>query len=102
MNSVPVEEKTDQPSGRSQRGLDWFAFFLADIQTRWGPFVAAYLTSNSWAQFDIGLVLTIGTLATMALQIPVGAMVDYITAKRLLAATAVVAISGSALLLAFW
>lgn len=102
MNSVAVEEKTDQPSGRSQRGLDWFAFFLADIQTGWGPFVAAYLTSNSWAQFDIGLVLTIGTLATMALQIPVGAMVDYIPAKRLLAATAVVAISGSALLLAFW
>src|SRR6202008_197832 len=103
MNSAAAEEeKSRQPSSRSQRGLDWFAFFLADIQTGWGPFVAAYLTSNSWAQLDIGMVLTIGTLATMALQIPVGVLDDTIPAKRLLAATAVVAISGSALLLAFW
>jgi MFS family permease len=103
MNSAAaVEEKTRRPSSRSQHGLDWFAFFLADIQTGWGPFVAAYLTSNSWTQFDIGLILTIGTLATMILQIPIGALVDYIPAKRLLAAVAVAAISGSALLLAFW
>jgi MFS family permease len=99
---LPREDKTHQPSCRSQRGLDWFAFFLADIQTGWGPFVAAYLTSKSWSQFDIGLILTIGTLAAMALQIPIGALVDHIPAKRLLAAVAVVAISGSALLLALW
>jgi MFS family permease len=97
-----VEEKSRQPSIRSQRGLDWFAFFLADIQTGWGPFVAAYLTSNSWTQLDIGLILTFGTLATMLLQIPVGALVDYVPAKRLLAAMAVAAISASALMLAFW
>jgi MFS family permease len=103
MNSATaVEEKSREPSSRSQRGLDWFAFFLADIQTGWGPFVAAYLTSNSWTQLDIGLILTIGTLATMVLQIPVGALVDFIPAKRLLAAVGVAAISGSALLLAFW
>jgi MFS family permease len=101
-SAVAVEEKSYPPSGRSQRGLDWFAFFLADIQTGWGPFVAAYLTSDNWTQLDIGLILTIGTLATMVLQIPVGALVDYFPAKRLLAAVAVVAISGSALLLAFW
>src|SRR6185369_10974290 len=97
---APKGEKA--PALVSQRGLDWFAFFLADIQTGWGPFVAAYLTSSNWTQLDIGLVLTIGTLATMAMQIPVGALVDYIPAKRLMAATAVAAISGSALLLAFW
>jgi MFS family permease len=103
MNSAAALEETQhQPSSRSQRGLDWFAFFLADIQTGWGPFVAAYLTSNHWAQLDIGLILTIGTLATMVLQMPIGALVDYLPAKRLLAAVAVVAISGSALLLAFW
>ena len=28
-------------SRRSFYGLDWFAFFVADIQTGWGPFVAA-------------------------------------------------------------
>jgi MFS family permease len=89
-------------SSRSLRGLDWFAFFLADIQTGWGPFLAAYLTSVAWAQFDIGLVLTLGTLAAFAFQIPGGAVVDRVPAKRLLAAIAVVCVSGSALLLVFW
>lgn len=90
------------PSRQSQRGLDWFAFFLADIQTGWGPFVAVYLTSQSWTQFDIGLILTVGTLSAMALQIPMGALVDRVPSKRLLAGIAVIAISGSALLLAWW
>jgi MFS family permease len=78
----------------SQRGLDWFAFFVADVQTGWGPFVAAYLFSVAWTQFDIGLVLTIGTVATFALQIPAGAAVDRIPSKRLVAAIAVAAVSG--------
>ena len=91
-----------QPLHRSQRGLDWFAFFLADVQTGWGPFVAAYLTSVAWMQLDIGLILTIGTLTGLAMQIPVGALVDRVPAKRLLAALAVFAISTSALLLGLW
>ncbi|MGB8589647.1 MAG: MFS transporter, partial [Pseudolabrys sp.] len=49
-------------SQRSLRGLDWLAFFVADVQTAWGPFVATYLTSVAWTQFDIGLILTIGTI----------------------------------------
>lgn len=89
-------------SQRSLRGLDWFAFFVADIQTGWGPFVATYLTSVAWTQFDIGLVLTIGTITGLALQIPAGALVDRVPAKRLLAALAVASISASALLLAYW
>ena len=101
-SAVAPEDKKHQPSCQSQRGLDWFAFFLADIQTGWGPFVAAYLTSQSWTQLDIGLILTVGTLTAMALQIPIGALIDHVPAKRLLAAVAVAAISGSALLLAFW
>ena len=89
-------------SQRSLRGLDWFAFFVADVQTGWGPFVATYLTSVAWTQFDIGLILTIGTITGLALQIPAGALVDRVPAKRLLAALAVASISASALLLALW
>jgi MFS family permease len=89
-------------SSASLRGLDAFAFFVADIQTGWGPFVAAYLTSVGWLQFDIGLILTIGTMAGFVLQIPMGAVVDALPAKRLLAAIAVACISASALLLAAW
>ena len=89
-------------SQRSLRGLDWFAFFVADVQTAWGPFVATYLTSVAWTQFDIGLILTIGTITGLALQIPAGALVDRVPATRLLAALAVASISASALLLALW
>ena len=89
-------------SQRSLRGLDWFAFFVADVQTGWGPFVATYLTSVAWTQFDIGLILTIGTITGLALQIPAGALVDRVPAKRMLAALAVASISASALLLALW
>ena len=89
-------------SQRSLRGLDWFAFFVADVQTGWGPFVATYLTSVAWTQFDIGLILTIGTITGLALQIPAGALVDRAPVKRLLAALAVASISASALLLALW
>jgi MFS family permease len=103
MTSQPMRADatvTKKASGASLRGLDWFAFFVADIQTGWGPFVAAYLTSVGWLQFDIGLILTIGTLATFALQVPVGALVDWVSGKRLLAALAVLSISASAFLLA--
>jgi MFS family permease len=89
-------------SRRSERGLDWFAFFLADVQTGWGPFVAAYLTSMAWTQFDIGRMLTIGTLTGLVLQVPAGALVDRVPAKRLLAVAAVIAVSGSALVLVLW
>src|SRR4026207_1952730 len=89
-------------SGRSLGGLDWFTFFVADIQTGWGPFVAAYLTSVGWTQLDIGSILTIGTLASFALQIPAGALVDCVAAKRSLAALAIASVSCSALLLALW
>ena len=34
------------PSRRSLRGLDWFVFFVADVQTGFGPFVAVYLTTR--------------------------------------------------------
>ena len=76
---MPQDEKRP-PSRRSQRGLDWFAFFLADMQTGWGPFVAAYLTSKTWTQLDIGLILTVGTASAMALQIPIGALVGRLAA----------------------
>jgi MFS family permease len=89
-------------SSASLRGLDGFAFFVADIQTGWGPFVAAYLTSVGWLQFDIGLILTIGTMTAFVLQVPVGAVVDAVPRKRLLAGTAVACISASALVLAAW
>jgi MFS family permease len=86
----------------SARGLDWFTFFLADIQTGFGPFVAIYLTAHEWAQLDIGLVLTAGGLVALAAQMPGGALVDAIRSARLVAVLAIVGICLSALALAIW
>jgi MFS family permease len=92
----------DAAARGSARGLDWFTFFLADIQTGFGPFVAIYLTAHAWTQFDIGLVLTTGGLVALACQMPGGALVDAVRSARLVAMVAVAAICLSALALAIW
>src|SRR5215468_9065011 len=92
----------DAAARASARGLDWFTFFLADIQTGFGPFVAVYLTAHAWTQLDIGLVLTTGGLVALACQMPGGALVDAMGSARLVAMLAVAAICLSALALAIW
>jgi MFS family permease len=88
------------PSCTSLRGLDWFAFFVADIQTSFGPFLAVYLTTQKWTLADIGLVLTIGSLISLVGQMPGGAVVDAARSVRRAAAAAVIGIGASALVLA--
>ena len=77
--------------------MDWFVFFVADVQTGFGPFVAVYLTAQKWTQVDIGLVLTIGGLVALGGQMPGGALVDAARSERLVAGVAVAAIAVSAL-----
>ena len=90
------------PPDTSARGLDWFTFFLSDVQTGFGPFVSIYLTTHQWTQFDIGLVLTAGGLVALATQMPGAALVDAVRSAKLVAAVAVVAICASALAIALW
>ncbi len=89
-------------SRRSLAGLDWLNFFLANVQTGFGPFIAVYLTENRWTQGDIGAVLSIGSLVALVAQVPGGALVDSLPRKRRVAAGAALAIAASALLLALW
>jgi MFS family permease len=84
------------------RGLDWFIFFLADVQTGFGPFVAVYLTTEKWTQAQIGLVLSIGGIIGLIGQMPGGAIVDAARSERLVAALAVATIGTSALGYAVW
>src|SRR5882672_11047277 len=84
------------PSRASQRGLDWFIFFVADVQTGFGPFIAVYLTSQKWTQVDIGLVLSIGGIISLIAQMPGGALVDAAKSERLVAGVALVIIATSA------
>jgi MFS family permease len=90
------------PSRRSLHGLDWFTFFLANVQTGFGPFVAVYLTAQAWTQVDIGLVLTVGGLFSLIGQVPGGALVDAVRSEKKLAAGAVVVIGLTALMFALW
>ena len=100
--SVHSGAPAPSPPRRSQRGLDWFVFFVADVQTGFGPFIAVYLTSQKWTQVDIGFVLTVGGLISLFGQIPGGALLDRLQAPRRAAAIAVGIIIVSALILALW
>ena len=90
------------PSLRSSRALDWFVFFLADVQTGFGPFIAVYLTTQKWTQAEIGLVLSVNGLVALLGQIPGGALVDWARSERLVAGLSVAAIGVSALAYAAW
>ena len=85
---------------RSGPGLDWLNFFVANVQTGFGPFIAVFLASQAWTQGQIGLALSIGTLTTVAVQVPAGAAVDAAASKRRVAFFAVAAIATSAVILA--
>lgn len=94
MNTQPA------PSPRSLHALDWLNFFLADVQTGVGPFLAAALVARRWQPQEIGLVLTIGGLVGIFMQTPAGATVDAVKQKRPLIAACVAAVIVSALMLA--
>ncbi|HWX49563.1 MAG TPA: MFS transporter [Roseomonas sp.] len=89
-------------SKRSARGLDWLTFFAADVQTGFGPFIAVYLAMHDWSDAQVGLALSIGSLTMLLSQVPAGALVDVLPRKRLAALAALLAIAGSAVLLALW
>ncbi|MEH2473457.1 putative MFS family arabinose efflux permease [Nitrobacteraceae bacterium AZCC 2161] len=93
----PGEPRRAPPSRESLRGLDWFVFFLADVQTGFGPFVAVYLTTQKWTQVEIGFVLSIGGVIALIGQMPGGAIVDAARSTRLVAGAAVLTIGCCAL-----
>jgi MFS family permease len=94
------------PSQASLRGLDWLNFFLADVQTGVGPFLAIYLAGYGWNEQRVGIALTVGGIAGILTQTPAGALVDRLRSKRALIAAGVVALAAGALLIAltptFW
>lgn len=87
-------------SWRSRYGLDWTNFFIADVQTGFGTFVAFYLAHLGWSKSDVGIALTSGTLASVIILVPGGALADAVSWKRALLAIGIVAIGIAALILA--
>jgi MFS family permease len=91
-----------EPHARSLFALDWLNFLLADVQTGVGPFLAMYLASRHWNEAEVGLALTIGSLAGIAAQTPAGSLVDRTPRKRALIAVGVVVLAGCACVIALW
>jgi MFS family permease len=70
-------------AGFRPRSLDAVNFLLADVRGALGPYLNVFLvTQQHWTQSDVGLVTTIGGLAGLAVQTPIGAAIDGTRAKR--------------------
>ena len=90
-----------QSKAKQFRSLDWLNFFVADVQTGVGPFLAAALTARGWNPSQVGTLLTIGGLTGLGLQAPAGALVDNTRRKRTLIALGVVCVVAASVILAF-
>src|SRR5262249_22775924 len=97
-----ASEWTPAPARRSLYGLDWLSFFIADVQTAFGPFVAVYLATEGWSPGDIGFVIGVGGIVGVASQAPGGALTDWITTKRILIGVALALVAAGALIFALW
>lgn len=95
-------EPPPAPSRSTLRGFDWFVFFVADVQTGFGPFVSSYLTAQKWTQVDIGLVQSVAGIVSLVGQVPGGALVDYARSERFVAGIAIAVVALSALGYAAW
>lgn len=82
------------------RPLDALNFFLADVRDALGPYLAIYLlTVQKWDPASIGIVMTIGGIASIIAQTPGGALIDGTHAKRALVVGAALIVTTGTLLL---
>jgi predicted MFS family arabinose efflux permease len=88
-----------QTEDAKQPKVEWLNFFVADVQTGLGPFLAAYLAAGGWNPSRVGFALTFGGLVTVALQTPAGAIIDASRNKRLLVAVNLIVLACGAVLL---
>ena len=89
------------PKKQSLLALDWVNFFLADVETGVGPFMATYFVSaRHWNPAQVGLVLAAQKIASVLAQIPAGSAIDRAKFKKWLMAGAALVIGLGALLIA--
>jgi MFS family permease len=94
-------EREPHPSRISLRALEVSNFFLADVQTGLGPFLAAYLVASHWSPSAALYALTVAGLVTVALQTPAGGIVDQARRKRLIVVAGLLVLGLGATLLAW-
>ena len=88
------------PIQQSRIALSLLNLLLAAVQTGFGPFVSVWLTKQGWNQADIGIALSVGTVAALLGQLPAGLLIDATPRKRLASGAALIVLGISALLLA--
>ncbi len=98
---MATRSREQKPSASTLLGLDGLNFFLADVQTGVGPFLAIYLAGYKWNEQLVGLALTVGGISGILTQTPAGALVDRLRSKRALIAIGVTLLALGALLIAF-
>jgi len=83
---------------RLNRPLLGLNFFAGDVTAGFGPYLAIYLLAQlHWEPGNIGIALALGSIVTVAMQTPAGAIIDSIDAKRALMVGCVVAVGVAAL-----
>jgi MFS family permease len=90
------------PSLATLRGIDWLNFFLADVQMGVGPFIAIYVAGYHWNEQQVGIALTVSSMAGILTQTPAGWLVDSAHAKRALIILGLLAMVAGALTIAFF
>ena len=88
-------------TSRNHTALDALSFFIADVQTGFGPFIAVYLATSGWSEGEIGRALSVGALVAVVSQLPAGAAVDRLADKRIAAAIGCAVVGVAALAFAF-
>ncbi len=97
--STVLSARDALPPLDSLRALDWLNFFLAALQSGFGPFVAIYLADQEWTPANIGFVLTASGLAGLLTQVPAGEFLDIVQSKRTLVGVGSVAVALAGLIL---
>lgn len=98
-STQPGEPEYRGADAQGLRPLEWLNFFVADVQTGLGPFLAAWLATAGWNPERVGLAMTLGGIVTVAVQTPAGAVVDRSRHKRSIVALGVGALVAGAVLL---
>ncbi len=89
------------------RALDALNFLLADVRGALGPYLNVFLvTRQHWSLSEVGVVTTAGGFLSLAVQTPIGGLIDATRRKRglVVAALAVLAIGAVTIFAApaFW
>jgi MFS family permease len=96
--ALPVSDDAAFRAGRD--AVHALNFFVAAMQTGFGPFVSVWLVSQGWSLTDVGIALSIGTVAGIVAQLPGGGLVDRMHHKRPITAVAIAVVALSALMIA--